>query len=310
MTDKVQTDNSEPSKGEGALILEDEIKDSSGLKEEEKENVIIKFLRLNKSLRLPALTVFVLLGIGTIVGLGYFCWYVWLTPLWEWGFEPITWRSILSVLGAFYLVIIPLMPLAFVKYLGDIINLYIEEQEELVSEKFSALDKGQHSIEAELKQIDKAGLIPIIRYSRLQLEAYYRIGLDQTHRSFSYSIIAMWIGFVVIISGIGINFLPTSIRDLFEVSNVRDISIAGGTVIEIISALFLWVYRNSINQLTYFYNRQIDNHNVLICQRIAETMSESDEAKKVIIDNILERGQKAETGAFRIPGITKMVKSK
>mgnify|MGYP003561823226 CR=1 FL=1 len=101
----------------------------------------------------------------------------------------------------------------------------------------------------------------------------------------------MWIGFVVIISGVGINFLPTSIRTLFDVSNVRDIAIAGGTVIEIISALFLWVYRSSINQLTYFYNRQMDNHNVLVCQRIAETMDEPDETKKVIIERIMERGQ-------------------
>lgn len=310
MTDKEKTDKSDSSKEGDTLLLEEKIEGTSGLMEEKKENVFVKFLRLNKSFRLPALTVFVLLVLATIVGLGYFCWYVWLPSLWKWGFEPTSWRSILSVLGAIYLVIIPFLPLAFIEFIGAIVNLYLKEQEEFVSEKFSALDKGQKSIEIELDNNDKAGLIPIIRYSRLQLEAYYRIGLDQTHRSFRYSIIAMWIGFFVIISGVGINFLPTSIRSLFEVSNVRDISIAGGTVIEIISALFLWVYRSSINQLTYFYNRQMDNHNVLICQRIAETMEKSDESKKVIIEKILERGQKAETSSFRIPGITKTIKPK
>jgi len=310
MTDRQDTDKPDTSKEEDALALEEKIEDTSKKKEQKKENVFVRFLRLNKSFRIPALSVVILVILAAIVGIGFSCWYLWLPPLWKWGFEPTTWRSIFSVLGALYLVIIPFIPLASIEFIGDIINLYIEEQEELVSEKFSALYKGQESIEIELKNNDKAGLIPIIRYSRLQLEAYYRIGLDQTHRSFRYSIIAMWIGFVVIISGVGINFLPTSFRSLFEVSNVRDISIAGGTVIEIISALFLWVYRSSINQLTYFYNRQMDNHNVLICQRIAETMENSDETKKVIIEKILDRGQKAETSAFRIPGITKMANTK
>jgi hypothetical protein len=84
------------------------------------------------------------------------------------------------VLGAFYLVIIPFIPLTFIEFIGDIVNLYLEEQEALVSESFSTLDKGQKSIEEELKNGDEAGLIPLIIYSRFQLEAYYRIGLDQT----------------------------------------------------------------------------------------------------------------------------------
>jgi hypothetical protein len=276
---------------------------------EKPENVFIKFLRLNKSFRIPALAVLVLLALASMGGLIYLCWYIWLPSLWSWGFEPTTWRSIFSAIGAFYLVCIPFSPLAGSSFIGNILSLYLNEQEEVVAGKFSELNRGQQSIEAELETKDKAGLIPLIRYSRLQLEAYYRIGLDQTHRSFRYSIIAMWVGFIVIISGVGINFLPISIRELFAVSNVKDISISGGTVIEIISALFLWVYQSSINQLTYFYNRQMDNHNVLICQRIAETMKKSDDTKKVIIEKILERSQKAEVSGLRIPGITKIAKS-
>jgi hypothetical protein len=305
MDDAQETDKSDISCETNMLPGEEKTRDASSEKEQGKESVIVKFLRLNKAFRLPALSVFVLLGLATMVGLSYLCWYIWLPSLWRWGFEPTTWKSIFSVLGALYLIIIPFLPFGLSDFVGQIINLYLDEQQKLLSDKFSALNKGQQSIEEKLEKNDKSGIIILIRYSRLQLEAYYRIGLDQTHRSFRYSIIAMWIGFIIIISGVAINFLPISIRILFESSNVKDITILGGTVIEIISALFLWVYRSSINQLTYFYNRQMDNHNVIICHRIAETMEKSDDTKKIIIEKILDRGQKAEISGLRIPGIAK-----
>lgn len=308
MTDTLQTDETGPSIKVNEALLDESTENTTEAKEQKKENVLIKFLRLNKVFRVPVLSALVLFALATTSALIYLCWYIWLPWLWSWGFEPTTWRSIFSVLGAFYLVIMPFIPFAFISFIGEILNLYLDEQEDIVAGKFSELNRGQKNIETELEKNDKAGLIPLIRYSRLQLEAYYSIGLDQTHRSFRYSIIAMWIGFIVIISGVAINFLPISIRELFAVSNMQNISIAGGTVIEIISALFLWVYRSSISQLTYFYNRQMDNHNVLICQRIAETMESSDETKKIIIEKILERGQKAEISGIRIPGITKMAK--
>lgn len=64
--------------------------------------------------------------------------------------------------------------------------------------------------------------------------------------------------------------------------------IAGGGIIELISALFLWVYRNSIAQLTYFYNRQMHTHNILMCYRIAHTMDKPDDTKRHIVEKVLE----------------------
>jgi hypothetical protein len=49
------------------------------------------------------------------------------------------------------------------------------------------------------------------------------------------------------------------------------------------------VYRTSIRQLTYFYNRQMYNHSVLMCQRIADGMKESDPVKKTIVEKVLDR---------------------
>lgn len=132
--------------------------------------------------------------------------------------------------------------------------------------------------------------MPLLRYSRVQLEAYYEIGLTQTQRSFRYSVIAMWIGFSVIVSGIVIRVVDLGkfgVRPLD--SDVSTLIIVSGAIIEVISALFLWVYRSSIRQLTYFYNRQLYNHSVLMSQRIAETMTSADEVKKTIIEQLLDR---------------------
>lgn len=47
-----------------------------------------------------------------------------------------------------------------------------------------------------------------------------------------------------------------------------------------------------MKQLTYFYNRQIFIHNSLFAFRIAQSMKDSDAAKKEIVDKILEFNSK------------------
>jgi hypothetical protein len=71
--------------------------------------------------------------------------------------------------------------------------------------------------------------------------------------------------------------------------DINVLVIAGGSITEIISALFLWVYRNSIGQLTYFYNRQMHLHNVLFCFRIAATMEKPDDTKRLIVEKVMEQ---------------------
>jgi hypothetical protein len=62
-----------------------------------------------------------------------------------------------------------------------------------------------------------------------------------------------------------------------------------GVVIEFIAAAFLWVYRFSIQQQTYYYRRQLRLHNALLAQRLSETMTTSkDEAVKMIVQQLLE----------------------
>jgi len=100
----------------------------------------------------------------------------------------------------------------------------------------------------------------------------------------------MWIGFAFLIIGFSTYFLPVERIGLNQPDNINTALISVGAIIEFISALFLWVYRSSTGQLTYFYNRQMYTHSVVLCYKIAESMSKGgDEAKQKIVEKVLER---------------------
>ena len=75
----------------------------------------------------------------------------------------------------------------------------------------------------------------------------------------------------------------------------------------LISALFLWIYRNSINQLNYFYNRQMHLHNVLVCERIAASMNEPDETRRTIVEKVLSSTWDVKPPSESGKGITKLI---
>ena len=280
---------------------------------ERERNVIYRLLKIHTRFRFIMLVAFFVVSFATIAGSVYFCWFYLIPIVWNWGFFPeTTWKAVLSVLGCFYLGIAPFFP---AKYSWDtvwtIISGYVDEQEEALKSKLKDLRKHQKTAEEKLVSEDKTGLIPLIQYSRIQLEAYYTIGLSQTQRSFRYSVLAMWIGFVVIVGGIALYFFPFPLGDSARgtLADIRAITIAGGVVIEIISALFLWIYRSSVNQLNYFYSRQMHIHNVLLCDRIASSMSKPDDTKHLIVEKVLSSSWDIKPLPGPGRGISKLIKN-
>src|SRR5690606_11204081 len=61
-----------------------------------------------------------------------------------------------------------------------------------------------------------------------------------------------------------------------------------GAVIEFIAAAFLWVYRFSIQQQTYYYRRQLSLHNALLAHRLATTMEAKDDSTKRSVERRLQ----------------------
>ena len=267
----------------------------------QKKNTLVEWLRF-KSKRTKAFTlsilIFLLLSLTLIIG--YLSYYRWLPSLWDWGFNPVSWKAVLSVLGAIYLVIFPFMPFSLLSgTISGIFGLYSEEEKRKFDQAMAEFEHKQKDYEVALKESDSEDLIPLINYSRLELNQYHEIGLRQTQKSYSFSIIAMWIGFLIIAFGILSYIIPSSyINQDFVSGNFQILTISSGIIVEIISALFLWIYRSSINRLTYFYNRQVFIHNALFAFKIANTMKEPDSSKKVIVEKILEFGITSNSAAI------------
>ncbi len=141
----------------------------------------------------------------------------------------------------------------------------------------------------ELENKDEAGLLHLQRYSRAQLEAYYQMGLQQTRRSFVNATIAMWLGFLILLAGISIYIGPFAGWGLKRPpGDFNTIVLASATIVEVIAALFLWVYRSTIGQLTFYYRLQMRSHTSILCYRMADTMEDPDPAIREIIAHLLK----------------------
>ena len=269
------------------------------------KNIVVEAVRyLPRWARFVILSVFAVVFVAGFIGIAYLCWFVWLPQLWKWGFQPLSFWAVLSVLGALYLLIIPFMPIYWVRdTIAGILDLYGEDAKSEASEQLLMMEEKQENAERIFSQEDTEGLLPLVNYSRIELKQYYLIGIEQAQKSYNNSIIAMWVGFIIIIFGIVSYILPFSlVNEDLRGGNFQILTIGSGVVIELVSALFLFIFRSSTNQLTYFYNRQIFIHNALLSYKMATSMSDPDAAKKVIIEKILDFGSTAKVKPTPLQG--------
>ena len=271
---------------------------SNSEEKEKKPSAFVTWLKYtNKWFRLITIILTTVLFLTVIISASYFFCYYLLVKLWNWGFtDGGFWSGFTAIYGALMLIIIPLGLLSgFSSWIEDIFEIYANDAQKEFQKKLDEIDKERLTYEEKLEKTDSELLIPLITYSKLELETYYKLGLSQTQKSYKYSIIAMWVGFLLIIFGIIIYIIPSNILkiDNLEITEkVKFITISSGVVLELISGLFLWIYKNSITQLNYFYSRQIFIHNSLFAFRVAQTMKDSDEAKKEIVSKILDFNSK------------------
>jgi hypothetical protein len=228
-------------------------------------------------------------------------WFIAIPNVYRWGFQPLSWWAFLSIIGILLLSVIPfgLMMPGF-SMLGQTFRAVVDSQESDLTQKLDDIRGEQQSVEKQLGDLergDASGLMHIVKYSRLQLEAYYAVGLRQTQQSYRNSVIAMWLGFAIIMVGVLRQIVPLNIiNEHFSAAptGFDPLVLAGGVVVEIISALFLWVYKSSIEQLTYFYDRQMHLHGVLLSVQITSGMKDKDDTTKLIVNDILAKSWRAE----------------
>jgi MFS family permease len=218
------------------------------------------------------------------------CW-LFLSPLLLAWTEQSPWHWIPAVFG--FLCLLILFPVwafwaanSLFRYITD-----ITFDDSDVTRAQQAVRETEEDAINRLERVDDAGLLPLLRYSRAQLDAYYQIALRQAKGSYYNAVIAMWLGFLIILAGIYLYVGPLDVGPLHltrPTGSFNTLILAGAVMIEFISALFLWVYRSTTGQQTYYYDLQMHNHVAILCFRMAQTMQEKrDDMKKEVIEKIL-----------------------
>jgi hypothetical protein len=234
----------------------------------------------------------VLLAFVAAIGVTVVCWFLLAPPLLEWANEQY-WHWVPASF-AFSLLLFGFPVWSFMgagALFGYFADISLTMEDPAFARTQEAVRKTEQDAINQLEKKDTAGLLPLLRYSRAQLDAYYHLGLRQTKGSYYNAVIAMWLGFLVICVGIFLYVGPVEYLHLQRpTSDFYILILAGAVIIEFVSALFLWVYSSTTGQLTYYYDLQMHNHIAILCFRIASTMQaqQADETKRIVIARILE----------------------
>ena len=226
----------------------------------------------------------------SVIPVGYYAWWHWVPIIWAWVFEPPVWRTIVAVLILVALVVGPFAVLLAATTFGlSLADATVDMTDTEVAKTRDALKGAENDALDALVNSDEPGLLPLLKYSRAQLDAYYTVGLGQARRSFVNSVAAMWLGFCVLLIGLALPLFAPYVG-LNSPPPGRNFVLGAGAIIEFISAAFLWVYRSATSQLSNFYNRQMHTHSWILCFRIATTIEQSsirDQAKQSIVETVL-----------------------
>lgn len=114
-----------------------------------------------------------------------------------------------------------------------------------------------------------------------ELREYYIISKRQATNAFSASLIVCFLGFIVYIAGIAV----------FVISGENELLLTtiSGTIVEVISGLFFWLYRHAIKQLNLYHQRLGTTEKYLTAIRLVDKMGQDkhDDMYKHIIECVL-----------------------
>ena len=225
-----------------------------------------------------------LAALATLLASAYAAWFMVLPRLWVWGDTSLT-KTILAGFASLFLFAVPLY----------VYMMMAAMAEPFADVKVSQVKETRFDLQAiEAETIERLGgtqvgeLLTLVRYSRAQLDAYYAMGLQQTRGSFKNALIAMWLGFSILLLGIFSYVVPVEIAWLRPPSgDFTVVVLASAVIVELIAALFLWTYRSTVGQLTFYYQLQMRSHAAIQSFSIASTMVSNDDAKRAVIDSAL-----------------------
>ena len=126
-----------------------------------------------------------------------------------------------------------------------------------------------------------------------ELREYYIISKRQATNAFSASLIVCFLGFIVYIAGIAVFVISGE--------NALLLTTISGTIVEVISGLFFWLYRHAIKQLNIYHQRLGTTEKYLTAIRLVDKMGQDkhDDMYKhsiecVLIDNRMQSKEENE----------------
>ncbi len=127
-------------------------------------------------------------------------------------------------------------------------------------------------------------IVELMKQNVLETKEYYVINKRHANRAFSASLVFCILGFILYASGL-IHVI------LNEGSDITLIAIVSGTVVELVSGLFFWLYTRTTNQLALFHERLVSTEQFLAAIHLVEDISESERDKAYInlIDKIMSK---------------------
>ena len=154
----------------------------------------------------------------------------------------------------------------------------------------------QKVIEAELDETDHEGIGKVIRLSSLELKRFYSLSIGQTQGSYRWALLASWLGLLVILAGVlelfgilgPLTHAKSQSSSLATPTNSL-VTISAGAVVELVSVLFLSVYRSANRRFSYFYDRQMHLYSILMAYRMSAGMKNPDSCRQTIIKEIATR---------------------
>ena len=128
-----------------------------------------------------------------------------------------------------------------------------------------------------------------IQLSLNQLNEYYTINKNQAKSSFRFSVFAIVIGLVTILTGIWLQYLDIA---KIEITYVTAIS---GLILEFIGGAYFFMYKKSLEQVNFFFGQLIKIQDTMLSINLANNIENVDvktEMNERIISSLLQRSLK------------------
>lgn len=150
----------------------------------------------------------------------------------------------------------------------SLILSYIKEKSDTKSIK-KENEEIKEKVESVKELADgEANVLDLMLKNVSELREYYVISKNQARRSFSSALLICFFGIVIYSFGI--------ISVVFLEADATLITIVSGTVVEIISGLFFWLYMQASKQLDIYHKRLGTTEKYLTAMQLIEKMSENE----------------------------------